>query len=224
MKILVSYISSRYDLSETIKKIDSSIADGIHVDLMDGIYVHQSNSLPNLENISKPIDIHLMVDNPNNYFAKLLKLNPVCIYIHPSTTNNFYDDYEYLKSNNIGLGVVINPNEDIAVFEKYRRFLCFDHVRRQAGFVQTTAHDVHLLQQKILVAFVNDDIIVRSILLCDVVQRIDLRQSAFEDLDLCRVRRIFPPCEFELDEKLLCHFVVIDRSIDFDNLHNSILA
>ena len=125
MKILVSYISSRYDLSETIKKIDSSIADGIHVDLMDGIYVHQSNSLPNLENISKPIDIHLMVDNPKNYFAKLLKLNPVCIYIHPSTTNNFYDDYEYLKSNNIGLGVAINPNEDIAVFEKY-----FPYVKR----------------------------------------------------------------------------------------------
>lgn len=125
MKVIVSYISSRYDILQTIKKIDISIADGIHVDLMDGIYVKQSNLLPNLEGISKPIDVHLMVDNPQKYYEKLLKLNPTCIYIHPSTTNNFLDDYDYLKIYNIGLGIAINPDENIKEFAKY-----FPYVKR----------------------------------------------------------------------------------------------
>ena len=45
MKIVVSYISSLYEKKETIKKIDESTADGIHVDLMDGIYVENNTTM-----------------------------------------------------------------------------------------------------------------------------------------------------------------------------------
>ena len=119
MKILVSYISSKLNIDETIKKIDNSTCDGIHVDLMDGLYVKNKNTLPNLNNISKPLDIHLMVNNPEKYFDILLKLKPVCIYIHPSTTNNPIHLFNYLKFNNIASGIAINPNEDISSFDKY---------------------------------------------------------------------------------------------------------
>ena len=119
MKIVVSYINSKYDIYETIKKIDNSIADGIHVDLMDGIYVNNKNTLPNLENITKAIDVHLMTMNPENYFDTLLKLKPVCIYIHPSTTKNITSLFNYLKFNNIECGIAINPDEDILSFVPY---------------------------------------------------------------------------------------------------------
>ena len=43
MKVGVSFISSDYDLETTISKIDESSADYIHVDMMDGIFVENSN-------------------------------------------------------------------------------------------------------------------------------------------------------------------------------------
>ena len=118
MKIVVSYISSLYEKKETIKKIDESTADGIHVDLMDGIYVENNNlDISNLyslfKNINKPIDIHLMCDKPSKYFNELFKLNPICIYIHPDTEDNPYQILKEIKSHNIKTGSVINPNEEI---------------------------------------------------------------------------------------------------------------
>ena len=119
MKVVVSYINSKYSVPETIKKIDNSIADGIHVDLMDGLYVNNKNTLPDLENVTKPIDVHLMTMNPERYFDKLIKLKPICIYIHPSTTKNITSLCNYLKFNNIKCGIAINPDEDISSFEPY---------------------------------------------------------------------------------------------------------
>ena len=119
MKVVVSYINSKYSVPETIKKIDNSIADGIHVDLMDGIYVNNKNTLPDLENVTKPIDVHLMTMNPEKYFDTLIKLKPICIYIHPSTTKNITSLFNYLKFNNIGCGIAINPDEDISSFEPH---------------------------------------------------------------------------------------------------------
>ena len=103
MKVVVSYISSKLSVEETIKKIDNSTCDGIHADLMDGLYVKNKNTLPNLSNISKPLDVHLMVNNPENYFDTLLKLT----------------------FNNIDSGIAINPNEEISSFEEY-----YPHIKR----------------------------------------------------------------------------------------------
>ena len=125
MKVVVSYISSKLSVEETIKKIDNSTCDGIHADLMDGLYVKNKNTLPDLSNISKPLDVHLMVNNPENYFDTLIKLKPVCIYIHPSTTNNIKGLFNYLAFNNIDSGIAINPNEEISSFEEY-----YPHIKR----------------------------------------------------------------------------------------------
>ena len=128
MKIVVSYISSLYEKKETIKKIDESIADGIHVDLMDGIYVENNNlDISNLyslfKNINKPIDIHLMCDKPSKYFNELFKLNPICIYIHPDTEDNPYQILKEIKSHNNKTGIVINPNEEIDKYNDYYPFI-----------------------------------------------------------------------------------------------------
>lgn len=128
MKIVVSYISSLYEKKETIKKIDESIADGIHVDLMDGIYVKNNNlDISNLyslfKNINKPIDIHLMCDKPSKYFNELFKLKPICIYIHPDTEDNPYQILKEIKSHNIKTGIVINPNEEIDKYNDYYPFI-----------------------------------------------------------------------------------------------------
>lgn len=124
MKINVSYISSKNDLKKTIKLIDASVADGIHVDLIDGMYTGEKNfDIDTLytyfEDTKKDLDVHLMVNNPSNYFDSLFDINPKCIYIHPETSENLDDDLKKLKTFGIEKGIAINPSEDIECFEKY---------------------------------------------------------------------------------------------------------
>lgn len=128
MKIVVSYLKSNYDKIKTIKLINETSADGIHVDLMDGIYAGVKNfdidSLSELfiEN-KKPLDVHLMVNTPENIIDKIINLKPVCIYIHPSTDSDVITTFEKLRKNNIAVGIAINPDENINDFKKYFPFV-----------------------------------------------------------------------------------------------------
>lgn len=123
MKVNVSYINSLYDYEKTIKMIDASIADGIHADLMDGVYAGKKNfdiqTIKNLfQGIKKDVDVHLMLYNPSSYFDVLSSINTKCIYIHPSTSLNIGDDFKKMDTLKIEKGIVINPDEDIDAFEE----------------------------------------------------------------------------------------------------------
>lgn len=124
MKINVSYISSLYHQKKTIDLINETSADGIHVDLMDGSYVGSNNFnidlLPELfSDITKPIDIHMMVNKPSRYLDKIILLYPDCIYIHPFTDQGILGILNTLSLHEIKRGIVINPDEDIKDFIHY---------------------------------------------------------------------------------------------------------
>ena len=106
MKIVVSYISSLYDYKTTIDKIEHTSADGIHVDLMDGVYAGEKNFdiddlLDLFKDVTKPLDIHLMLENPSDYLDKILKLNPSTIYIHPSTEKALLSTLNAIEENKV---------------------------------------------------------------------------------------------------------------------------
>lgn len=122
--ISVSYLKSIYSKKETIKKIDESIADMIHVDLMDGLYVENKNFtidevIDDLKDTLKPLDIHLMVNNPEIYIDELAKLNPYAITIHLDSTKNKDEVINQIKDYNIKVGIAVNPDENIDVLEGY---------------------------------------------------------------------------------------------------------
>ena len=122
--IAVSYLKSNCSKSETIKMINESIADLIHVDLMDGKYVENNNFkidevLNDLKDVNKPLDIHLMVNNPEEYIRQLAMLKPMIITIHLNSTSNFESTLELIKEYNIKVGIAINPDEDIRLLDKY---------------------------------------------------------------------------------------------------------
>lgn len=124
MKISVSYLSSRFDKKTTLKKIVESKADYLHVDLMDGKYVDNKNFtinevLNDLKSIYLPLDIHLMVNNPDKYLEKLGSLNAEFITFHPSTSKNPNKTIEKIKSLGINVGIAINTNEDIHLIDEY---------------------------------------------------------------------------------------------------------
>lgn len=124
MKITVSYINSLYDSKKTVDLINETSADAIHVDLIDGIYAGTKNfdinHLPEIfKDNRKPIDIHMMVNRPSGYLNDLLKLKPICIYIHPSTEPSAFGLLNELNNYGIKRGLVINPNEEIPSFSHY---------------------------------------------------------------------------------------------------------
>ena len=130
MKVVVSYINSLYDTKKTIDLINETSADGIHVDLMDGIYVDTKNFDINtinayFENNKKPLDIHLMVNNPSEFFSVLFKLNPDCIYVHLNTEEDIINTLIIIDSHYIKPAIVINPDEKLQLFEKI-----FPYVKR----------------------------------------------------------------------------------------------
>ena len=122
--ISVSYLKSKYERDLTINKINESIADYVHVDLMDGLYVPNKNFtildlLDTLSKITKPLDIHLMVKNPEDYLDYLIKFDPKIITFHLDATDKPIEVIKKIKENNIQVGIAINPNEDIKILNDY---------------------------------------------------------------------------------------------------------
>ncbi|MBE6156265.1 MAG: ribulose-phosphate 3-epimerase [Firmicutes bacterium] len=122
--IAVSYLKSKYEKYETIKLINNSNADLIHVDLMDGLYVENKNFtieevLNDLKDTTKPLDIHLMVNNPEIYIPDLAKLKPFAITFHLDGTSNPLEVIDLIKDYNIKVGIAINPNEEKFILDDY---------------------------------------------------------------------------------------------------------
>lgn len=122
--IAVSYLKSKFEKTETIKLIDKSKADLIHVDLMDGLYVDTKNFtveevINDLKNTTKPLDIHLMVTNPEIYIRDLAKLKPFAITFHLDGTNNPKEVIDLIKDYNIKVGIALNPSDDVSILNGY---------------------------------------------------------------------------------------------------------
>ena len=114
MKVAVSYLKSIYGKKETIQKINESSADYIHVDFIDGLFCGERNYeiqeiMKDLQDVTKPIDIHLMVNNPKEEIEYLAKLKPSCITI-PVEIPHVNEFITLIKSYSIPVGLSINPD------------------------------------------------------------------------------------------------------------------
>ncbi len=124
MKIAVSYLSSKYKEKDTIKLIDNSTADYIHVDLMDGKFVENKNfTIGNVTNLlsgaKKPLDVHLMTIKPDKYFESLAMLNTEYITIHLEAVKDIEKTIDKIKSLGIKAGLSINPETSIEELTKF---------------------------------------------------------------------------------------------------------
>ena len=118
MKVAVSYLKSKFDLNETIDRINSTDADYIHVDVMDGEFVsnktYEYNELEGvLKKTSKDLDVHLMVNDPLKYIIKYKNLKPKIVTIHFEINKNISDLITLIHSYGIKVGISIKPNTSI---------------------------------------------------------------------------------------------------------------
>ena len=123
IKISTSILSST-DRINSIKKLNNSNTDYIHIDTMDGIFV--PNRQMNIEEIIeleknsiKPLDVHLMVDNPENYINELQNKNIEYITIHIEINKNINNLINKIKSYGYKIGLSIKPNTDISTIIPY---------------------------------------------------------------------------------------------------------
>ena len=124
MKVAVSFLKSIHDTSKTIKLINNTDAEYIHVDIMDGKFVEnktlQYNDLKDILKESKTkLDVHLMVENPIDYILDYKNLNPKYITIHREINKNIDNLIDLIHSFKIGAGISINPNTKVSETEKY---------------------------------------------------------------------------------------------------------
>ena len=121
VKISTSILGIRSNLEQDILKVYNSDTDYIHLDIMDGKFVPNTSfnyeEINNIYNYKKPLDIHLMVEDPIKYINQYIKLNPSYITIHYEN-QYLYDSIKLLKDNNIKVGVSIKPNTNIELIYK----------------------------------------------------------------------------------------------------------
>jgi ribulose-phosphate 3-epimerase len=109
-------------LGEEIEMINQSVAEWIHIDVMDGMFVPNiSFGFPILEAIRKKTtkicDVHLMVQQPERYIAAFKKHGADAISIHWESCTHIHRVIQEIKSLGMKAGIVLNPHTPIHFLE-----------------------------------------------------------------------------------------------------------
>jgi ribulose-phosphate 3-epimerase len=110
------------NLGREIGMINQSDADWIHIDIMDGVFVPNiSMGFPVVEAIrrhaSKPMDVHLMIVQPERYVEAFAKAGASNISIHVEACPHLHRNIQQIKDLGCRAGVAINPHTPINSLE-----------------------------------------------------------------------------------------------------------
>jgi ribulose-phosphate 3-epimerase len=114
-----SFLASNFlKLQDECDMINSSEADWIHLDVMDGRFVPNiSFGLPIVEHIrkatNKPCDVHLMIEEPGKYAADFKNAGADHLTVHFEACTHLHRNIEQIKSLDMKAGVAINPHTPV---------------------------------------------------------------------------------------------------------------
>jgi ribulose-phosphate 3-epimerase len=111
-------------LYEEIKKIENSMADAIHLDVMDGHFVPNITIGPKFVAAVKRstnlfLDVHLMIYNPFGYIEKFVEVGADLITFHLEATEDVEDTLDYIKKCGKKAGLALNPETSFSLAIKY---------------------------------------------------------------------------------------------------------
>lgn len=121
--IAPSLLSANFaNLEKDLQMFNASEADWIHLDIMDGVFVPNiSFGLPVVSAVkkltNKPLDVHLMIVKPENYFEAFAQAGADYISFHIEASTHVHRSIQLLKTLGVKAGLVLNPHTPIALLE-----------------------------------------------------------------------------------------------------------
>jgi len=125
MKIAPSILSSDFSrLKDEIQAVESAGADWLHVDVMDGHYVPNITIGPAVvESIRKvtclPLDVHLMITDPDKYAPEFIKAGADWISVHPETCKEPKACLKKIRELGVKASIAVNPDVPLEKVEPY---------------------------------------------------------------------------------------------------------
>ncbi len=107
-------------LGDEIEMINISDADFVHCDIMDGVFVPNiSYGLPIVEHVhrisQKPLDVHLMIVNPDRYINDFFKAGAAIITVHYEACTHLHRTVQQIKDLGIQASVCLNPHTPVVL-------------------------------------------------------------------------------------------------------------
>lgn len=110
------------DLRKDIEMLNSSEADFLHLDVMDGVFVPNiSFGFPVLEPVAKicqkPLDVHLMIVEPEKWISQVRDLGSEIMNVHQEACLHLYSTIQHIHQAGMKAGVTLCPATPVSVLE-----------------------------------------------------------------------------------------------------------